>query len=370
MSRRMLILVIAFGFSSLLSCGMSKDKLTDAATTGDIAEVGSSEVRAPEPVCVPGEKACQDGQTCTCNSHGTAWTCSDCYGNKQKCFEGDCCQTDCEFRECGDDGCGGSCGDCGPDEICDDEGRCRPDCWEEGCSPCELYPGQLMCPCEKDDECNGYCMPGRQGSYCAPGYDAGGCGGYDHLEYMEVWLGGGDIIYLCVERALNLCLPCEQDSECLLPWAKPGHDYGDKCVSYGDAGSFCGIDCYALWPYEGDCPSGYQCVDGQCVSESGTCNCPPYHVELGTTTTCMSSNEHGACPGTRICTDLGLSDCDAPVPAPEQCDGVDNNCDGETDEGCDCVADCDDKECGPDGCGGMCGECPEGKSCNEWGQCE
>ena len=509
MARIAMACIVLLGLVGVLSCSTGKAKVDDMAGVEEIAEVVSSDVRSPEPVCVPGEKACQDGQTCTCNSHGTAWTCSDCYGNKQKCFEGECCKPDCEWGDqCGDDGCGGICGDCGPYVTCDETHRlCGPPCSEElfgenvcgsgkdgksscgtclaeaefecifdelegeyllrtscvcpmdetefhcfwqippdgyeACSssadcpgssdpdnqssyclqpcnehvtpfcgtPCDSHsdcdadhycgtaysvehndvghhcipkglsaclfscapmPGYFRCPCEEDQECDGHCMPGRHGSYCAPGYDAGGCGGYDQLEYMQVWLGTADIIYLCVERAINLCLPCQEDSDCLLPWAMPGHDYGDKCISYGDAGSFCGIECQALW--DGDCPSGYQCVDGQCVSESGTCNCPPYHVELGAATTCMSSNEHGVCQGTRTCTEKGLSDCDATVPAPEECDGLDNDCDGLADDGFedtdeDGTPDC----CEPnDGCGGYLVEGAGVGSCfvqNEFGIC-
>lgn len=37
--------------------------------------------------------------------------------------------------------------------------------------------------------------------------------------------------------------------------------------------------------------------------------------------------------------------------------------------GC-CLPDCDGRECGSDGCGGMCGECPQGKTCNaQTGKC-
>lgn len=46
------------------------------------------------------------------------------------------------------------------------------------------------------------------------------------------------------------------------------------------------------------------------------------------------ANEHGQCEGKRVCTEDGLTDCDAPEPAPETCDGIDNDCDGTVDEGC------------------------------------
>ncbi len=47
---------------------------------------------------------------------------------------------------------------------------------------------------------------------------------------------------------------------------------------------------------------------------------------------CQVENEFGACPGTRVFRD-GAEVCDGPEPAAEACDDADNDCDGETDEG-------------------------------------
>lgn len=60
-------------------------------------------------------------------------------------------------------------------------------------------------------------------------------------------------------------------------------------------------------------------------------------------------------------------------PQTEKCDGLDNNCDGTTDEGCDCI-DNNTKPCyeGPEGTGGV-GECRAGtQRCTDgrWGACE
>ena len=199
---------------------------------------------------------------------------------------------------------------------------------------CGLNPGHFLCSCTDDSDCYGICVPGRHGSFCTNTYDEGGCGGYTHLKYM-VWQAENqyDWYYACLDRTVNLCMPCMKDSDCELPWV-PGGGRGDKCVSYGDAGSFCGIDCGDLLPDEEGWTYGYECVDGQYVSESGTCDCPAYHVELAAATICKVTNEYGCCEGTRMCTEQGLSDCDAPIPGPETCDGVDNDCDGVTDEDC------------------------------------
>jgi hypothetical protein len=41
------------------------------------------------------------------------------------------CIPECEGKQCGDDDCGGVCGECGQDEYCDDEGQCQT-AWMEG----------------------------------------------------------------------------------------------------------------------------------------------------------------------------------------------------------------------------------------------
>jgi len=108
--------------------------------------------------------------------------------------------------------------------------------------------------------------------------------------------------------------------------------FGDACVAYGDEGSFCGVPCGEL-DFGGDeCPAGYECHAGQCVAQAGACRCAPYHIEQQATTICQVTNEFGSCPGMRICTGKGLTECDAPTPEPEAYDGVDNDCDGQTDE--------------------------------------
>jgi len=66
-----------------------------------------------------------------------------------------------------------------------------------------------------------------------------------------------------------------------------------------------------------------------------------------------------------VCDDFNGDGClewGNPAPCPEglSCDGGD----------CECIPDCYGKSCGPDGCGGKCGTCPEGAGCNEQSFCE
>ena len=48
----------------------------------------------------------------------------------------DTCQPECSGKECGDDGCGGSCGECDANETCTEDGTCA--CWGLCGSECDL----------------------------------------------------------------------------------------------------------------------------------------------------------------------------------------------------------------------------------------
>ena len=98
-------------------------------------------------------------------------------------------------------------------------------------------------------------------------------------------------------------------------------------------GSFCSTGCED----NTQCPVGSYCApndDGgsYCQPESGACECSEWAIENGATTTCLIANGEGTCQGSRTCTDEGLSECDAPIPAAEVCNGLDDNCNGDVDE--------------------------------------
>jgi hypothetical protein len=70
--------------------------------------------------------------------------------------------------------------------------------------------------------------------------------------------------------------------------------------------------------------------------------------------TCSEENDYGTCEGTQVCSGTEGYMCDAKIPAEEICDGEDNDCDGDVDEGFsdtdkDGQADCVDDDCDNDG---------------------
>ncbi len=239
----------------------------------------------------------------------------------------------------------------GPRGDADGGGKIGP---KDGGAPvgCE-QPGALGCPCASAADCaSGLCVPSLGGSVCAA--PCGSCpAGFVCAEVPGT--GGG---FACVDPAVTLCEPCSADEQCP----------GGLCVEYGpDLGSFCGVWCGG----DDDCPEGYGCEEvrpgsHQCVAAAGDCACSTYAAQAGAWTPCERQGADGTCTGQRVCLEAGpLPPCDAAEPVPETCNGVDDDCDGATDEGsqacaggmvCVCVA-------------GACGcECPKGlEDCD--GQC-
>ena len=77
---------------------------------------------APNSVCRPGTT------TALCGTGGA--NCVACRGATAICQNGQClCTPKCQGKQCGDDGCGGSCGTCPSDQLCSaPSGQCQPRC--------------------------------------------------------------------------------------------------------------------------------------------------------------------------------------------------------------------------------------------------
>ncbi len=191
-------------------------------------------------------------------------------------------------------------------------------------------PGGFGWPCDDNGQCaSGFCVESYDGRVCTQTCSGDCPSGFSCRQDLASF---PDIVYVCVPTWPRLCYPCAHNDDCVLG------DGGaaDACVSAGLDGAFCGGSCA-----DKACPPGFFCgavpdVDGkvskQCVPESGECACPASAVTVGASTTCWVESELGVCPGARTCTADGLTACDAPTPAEDACNGVDDDCDGQTDE--------------------------------------
>ncbi len=187
--------------------------------------------------------------------------------------------------------------------------------------PGGYYPGGAgpfgLPPCLTHADCDGFCVAGT----CAPTCDAG-CP--DGLACRTAEGREG-----CWPSAAGLCEACVEDSEC-------GSDL-DRCILVGGVG-VCGSACEA----DEDCPQGFSCTDAegttpggartrQCSPASGSCACD--EANRGRTLGCTGASAFGACEGVRVCDGESWAPCTASAALPELCDGRDNDCDGNVDEG-------------------------------------
>ena len=251
---------------------------------------------------------------------------------------------------------------------------------DSGFVPCDPGEGCFLDPCEENSDC--------QAGFCVDHMGEDVCTQLCQEECPPGWtcqqMGAGpDLLFACISKVANLCRPCSSGTDC-----KGLGGAEDACLDYGVEGSFCGGACAE----DTDCPWGFSCgttvtVDGiatvQCVADAGVCPCTSKSVQLGLWTPCEVTNEAGSCPGKRVCQEEGLGDCGAAQPVAEVCNGLDDECDGETDEP---VFDdgswkdlCDDaNECTKDICGGIDGcsyeildgvECKDGNPCTVADHC-
>ena len=200
-------------------------------------------------------------------------------------------------------------------------------------TPVDTYvppqPGEFGYTCSGNADCNsGWCIQTANGRKCTRTCVEECPELYDCREAP-----GTDATYICVPKFTHLCDPCDETADC----NEPGQT-GNFCLSYGPSGKFCGGECNN----DANCPGGYVCrlvpVGGggqarQCVPPDGTqCHCSDLAKSLQLSTTCYVENDNGKCEGQRFCTQGGLNSCDAVEPYPESCNGADDNCNDIVDD--------------------------------------
>lgn len=216
-----------------------------------------------------------------------------------------------DLRECGPDGCDGECGYCSYGFACQmDVGKCIPIC-----IPDCLAEGKAC----GDDGCTGDCGD------CGAGYKCG----IDFQCHPDV---------------------CEPDCVAM----------GKEC---GDDG--CGKSC-------GDCGESRVCTaEGKCGADA----C--YGVDLERNT-CSPDGRYQFICNQGPPQSLLKIDCYAKVPVENYPECGTRGCDchyntwsglNECIEKPPCVPDCQDKECGDDGCGGSCDTCEGGWGCTAQFKC-
>ncbi len=217
--------------------------------------------------------------------------------------------------------------------------------------------GMIGSPCTETCE-EGTCTVVGNGKYCTtacpPACPTG--------TYCSIIAGNP----LCVPDLGQECATCTTASDCKLP--------SDACLVAPLGDNFCARDCSV----DGVCPSGFVCTgtaayegpdggpgtgsggsggasggaggsnagggggaaplpgaaDKWCVPAAGA-SCPCDAARNGVTNSCAITNTYGTCPGTETCSGESGTwmGCTAMTPMMEICNGKDDNCNGEVDEG-------------------------------------
>lgn len=181
-------------------------------------------------------------------------------------------------------------------------------------------------PCLQDSDCSsGFCLDLEDGQSVCTLHCLEECPDNWVCQGIET---GPDWTFVCVPRSQGLCSPCESNDDCI--------QEDSRCAAVGVEGNWCVTACND----GADCPDGYHCapltgedsVGSFCQPDTGSCVCT---AQLdGATRLCAIENEFGICHGQEVCDGpLGWNGCNARIPAAEDCNGLDDDCDGEADEG-------------------------------------
>ena len=207
-----------------------------------------------------------------------------------KCAAGECvCQPSCNGKQCGDDGCGGTCGACGAGKVCVDY-ECVDGTPGDGCTVSPT-PGCGGCACEACVcSMDAYCCQSSWDDICVDECktQCGGCGGSELGKFGDPCTKHGEcessVCALDWEFCTEFCLEdCPPGFTCLL-WEDLPPDVFYVCLpeclpectgkECGDDG--CGGNC-------GDCLEYQECIVGKCHGEEpATCiHLTPEKISFG-----------------------------------------------------------------------------------------
>ncbi len=159
------------------------------------------------------------------------------------------------------------------------------------------------------------------------GPDVWGCTSGSCATGYTCFAPGGDVTPTCVPDGAFACAACTSDAVCL----------GGSCTPVGAEGNFCLIPCVAGGAVS-SCPTGMDCVPHGvgtvCVPSNGSCTCRPGNDGAVGPCTDLTATAGNSCVGQRTCSAAtGWSGCNAVQPTAETCNGLDDDCNGQTDEG-------------------------------------
>ena len=282
---------------------------TDSTDTTDTTGTTDTTDVTDNTECTP---SC-DGKDC--GDDGCGGTCGECTGPGESCTgEGKCevvCQPFCEGKDCGDDGCGGSCGDCDAGMACSAAGKCEGACAGKVCGPdgaggsCGECPADQVCDAAGQCGAAPACGTCAEGTVCGAGADQGinpqWCVGEDcaGVTYAGECTEGGAVVMFC-DQGLLFSIDCATLSD------------GANACGFSEANDYF------------DCLPAANCGDKVCGPDGAGGSC-------------------GECGMDEAC-----------------------NADGQCEE---CLWQCEGKGCGDNGCGGVCGTCDEGTLCDAESAC-
>jgi hypothetical protein len=298
------------------------------------------------------------------------------------------------IAECGDDGCGGSCGECTGCALVCSGGKCaaspeadwechnddifymdscgawgqkKEDCGAAGCNAgskvcadCEDVCSDIECGTQSGCDC-GTCPEGKScdGGQCVVKCGDEQCGSAEtqcscpaDCKSGCACCDGNDCVADTSDeqcgKGAEVCIECTGQDKCVKGACVclPACAGGKECGSDG-----CGGSC-------GTCEAGKNCEGAQCVVKCGDEQCGAGENKCNCPADCTGGCA-GCCAGA-VCKTGDLNwECGTGASVCTECTGQEKCAGGE----CECLPECAGKLCGDDGCEGTCGQCDNCSAC-------